>query len=1397
MAIFDSTKKQYLTFYICLTNADAVKQYQAQYPTGVNRAIYNAGPPEGGASIEFAAPFRGYTQPAADQAPFTWTPWRDAGGTGKVFPIDVATFTRHTGGIFGVGGTTVRYYWMGEFQLAASQAASAAVPDEEANIPRRYWAEGFESSGLGIGSISSVNGFSYTRDASRHVGGLGLAIRGALATYTDAYLNFYDATATNVTSFWERLYIRLRKKPSVTRNFYRWSGLPTASVGLVLGISATGQLAVSRADSGGTIAPISTIDAGFQEWDGSASQNAWHRVDILHTAGKTASTNEHRIYVDAVLKGTFSSDTSGVGARCNYTRIGGLDTTGPTDLEIDIDDWHAADIPRRTIGGVATEKLNSKDWVNGTKIVLVHPSGAASGDGTWAGDKRALLQSPVINTVVPFELSSSTPSDVLAVTVDDATPLVKADPGSIGVAAVCVMGDAKRHTLGATDAMLGYRIAAGADVYTAVTVGTTLGRVVTIFSNHTTKGEGGGAPTLAEATPIVLLYKKDTSVQAASIAALMAQVEMIGKWGPEDYTAAELQGLTVEPAAGSGHHNGPYPATPWARRGAAAPISPFFVKGGTYVGNDTGQDLLFRAPVHMLWIRKVAAGVGPGSFWCSTMATNPHRDCSEGSIASIPLIEQDPTFVAPAGEDVQSMQFRVRIQGNEPKFNANGVTYQYIAVMDPGMRYMLNHVVTHKSTAGDEINKLVAGAFAPDWMFIFGESTTSTVTKRLAAKGPGYVGTTTIARFGTTALASAIDESTAGQVTTKAALHSWSTSVEGWNLCLWRRHDGLNDTGEARVVNIGSYVGDGVASRTITLAPAANRRPMWAFVIGDNGSGCTRDPSHTGTTSTNADGSDTAIGITAGGIDSFTVGATLNAANAVYHYFILFGIDACTSSGGWGCNGETGPVEPNSPPGGPGTPWPADPTEPTGPGQPAPPGPAPTPNPWPGGSPDLPPDFSVACAPWTTYMVNVALSRIGVSKQIAAIATDGSEEAYKARLCYAMDVEQVLRDFPWPFATKFAALALVTGAVGAPANADWTYAYRRPTDCVFERRLVRARGDALDPTPPPFALGRDANGPLIFTNQATATLEYTYRVECAATAGDYLFREALVWRHAASLAGPLARSAEVVTMCLEAYRRAIAHAEDVIRPGIPGVPAALVDPEAALKARLVNRALIRIGCRTIVDYLTDQSREAVAARSVFSDDFEAVLRDFPWPFATKYASLALVLGTPASPANLDWIYAYRIPTDALAARRLVKQGVGRAWDPAPLRFRLGTDATGGLLFTDEQTAVLEYTVRSTLAASDVLFRDALAWRLAASLAPSVAPVDPDVPEQLGRGPDPNALTTPSWRQPRPDARLQARQAIADRAMQMYLLTLQKAKATVASEQQQPPDGDASWITGRN
>ena len=166
---------------------------------------------------------------------------------------------------------------------------------------------------------------------------------------------------------------------------------------------------------------------------------------------------------------------------------------------------------------------------------------------------------------------------------------------------------------------------------------------------------------------------------------------------------------------------------------------------------------------------------------------------------------------------------------------------------------------------------------------------------------------------------------------------------------------------------------------------------------------------------------------------------------------------------------------------------------------------------------------------------NVALGHIGVTRQISSL-TQQTQEAVTCNLYFDQAVEATLRDYAWPFARKYRAL----GLVATEPNSDWLYAYRYPSDCVRARRIV-TNGGRLDQNPPPFDLGIDDQGRLIFTDQPDATLEYTVRVTDPSLF-DGLFAEAFSWRMAAFLAPSLGRVQGAQNTALQMYARAIAEA---------------------------------------------------------------------------------------------------------------------------------------------------------------------------------------------------------------------------------------------------------------
>jgi hypothetical protein len=834
-----------------------------------------------------------------------------------------------------------------------------------------------------------------------------------------------------------------------------------------------------------------------------------------------------------------------------------------------------------------------------------------------------------------------------------------------------------------------------------------------------------------------------------------------------------------------------------------------------------------------------------------------------------PPIPPEWAWLAVAAEGTQEQQTVVRISGSDPESNESGSTYAYVFVSDPGQRFLSNVNFGNLNTSLPVNHPLHYADYTPDAGFFILEEQGTDVTNKMTFKGPGNA-VDDVSLFDATQIAAALTFG-AGFLTVRSGM-SIGQVYHGTAGALWRMDDGSDDPGKFNVVRVVSWVGNGINPRTINLfggaLPAATGyRPKWALVMANTGGAAgvnTKDPSNTNAQSTQIDnGTQVANGITGGAPDAIIVGAALNANGVTHQAFVLM-TNIAGGADGWGGHGEDVPVEPDTPVGeGPSGDVPEEP-EPD-PGGDA--GDGDTPGDPGGGDDDIDTDLAPECLPFTKRVFNRALSRIGISTPVTdGVATELTEAAQLCRLHLAAAIQETLRDFPWPFATRYATLQLLGGTVGVPVNRDWQYSYRRPSDCIFERRIAVVRSGAVDPTPPPFQLSFDNTDGRIFTNQPAAILEYTARPDCSAGRGDPLFVDALTWKLASQLAGPLTRVADVTVMCEAQYKAALDKALEVIRPGNPG-PRTSLDPTSidqgqgciAANLAVANRGLIRIGCRTMANMDTEQSREAEAVRVIFEAELRATLRAHPWAFATKYDdALRLIRGpfpgvglvqdwssTSAYPigdsvilagvvyyaiapnfnqqppnaafwstsatqgANEDWTYAYRVPPDSVMVRRIARaaglegsegwnwsagnlSGGQRAYDRQPPQYRLGQDVVGPLLFTNTPDPTIEYTSRLACACgrADELFKDALAWRLAASLAPSLMQVDAEGVEQHGRGPQ----DRPRERKAN-EARFRA--AAADAAWRMYAGIILQARAADMKEQQQDPNqGDADWILGR-
>lgn len=153
---------------------------------------------------------------------------------------------------------------------------------------------------------------------------------------------------------------------------------------------------------------------------------------------------------------------------------------------------------------------------------------------------------------------------------------------------------------------------------------------------------------------------------------------------------------------------------------------------------------------------------------------------------------------------------------------------------------------------------------------------------------------------------------------------------------------------------------------------------------------------------------------------------------------------------------------------------------------------------------------------------------------------------------------------------------------------------------------------------------------------------------------------------------------------------------------------------------ICNMALSHLGQEKGIASFVERSAAANACSQFYQITRDMVLRAFPWPFATKIQALALVKKNP----NDEWGYSYRIPSDCLQTRK-IQSGCRNDDKSTRIRFRISSDDTGGLILTDKEDAILEYTQKITDSQRfSPDFTIALSRLLAFHIAPRIIGQDP-------------------------------------------------------------------------
>ena len=142
-------------------------------------------------------------------------------------------------------------------------------------------------------------------------------------------------------------------------------------------------------------------------------------------------------------------------------------------------------------------------------------------------------------------------------------------------------------------------------------------------------------------------------------------------------------------------------------------------------------------------------------------------------------------------------------------------------------------------------------------------------------------------------------------------------------------------------------------------------------------------------------------------------------------------------------------------------------------------------------------------------------------------------------------------------------------------------------------------------------------------------------------------------------------------------------------------------------ATIGNMALSRLGTRSTIASLTENSTEARAINTWFATTRDSILRARNWNFARITRALAL---TGTAPER--WTYSYAYPSDCVRFLSIDNSGLN-----VGVPFELGSDGVNRFIWTDQDEAYGIFTQRVTdLGRADPEFIAALVDQLAANIA---------------------------------------------------------------------------------
>lgn len=152
---------------------------------------------------------------------------------------------------------------------------------------------------------------------------------------------------------------------------------------------------------------------------------------------------------------------------------------------------------------------------------------------------------------------------------------------------------------------------------------------------------------------------------------------------------------------------------------------------------------------------------------------------------------------------------------------------------------------------------------------------------------------------------------------------------------------------------------------------------------------------------------------------------------------------------------------------------------------------------------------------------------------------------------------------------------------------------------------------------------------------------------------------------------------------------------------------------SASSTDIANLALSFIGNGDPIQDMTEDSAEAQACLLFYDVVRDECLGEFPWSFAKRSQSLGTAI---EEDPNSDWAFSYRLPADVLTILK-VWGAVRNPTLDEEINYETGSDATGGLVYTDQADAEIKYVAREeTVSKWPQEFATAVAYRLASRIA---------------------------------------------------------------------------------